>query len=135
MKKPKLAVLPYRHDLKYKFVLDLRAFGRGRKFFKTRAEGEAECRRQLTALERHGRRQSVCHNVKSPILSGRARRSPSMARRSILCRASVRHVQGAHFNSYRWRRHWYCLALCWCADRKHQSGVGAGRPLVACRND
>jgi hypothetical protein len=55
MKKPKLAVLPYRHDLKYKFVLDLRAFGRGRKFFKTRAEAEAERRRQLTALERHGR--------------------------------------------------------------------------------
>jgi integrase len=55
MKKPKLAVLPYRHHLKYKFVLDLRAFGRGRKFFKTRAEAEAERRRQLTALERHGR--------------------------------------------------------------------------------
>src|SRR6266480_1453435 len=55
MKKPKLAVLPYRHHLKYKFVLDLRAFGRGRKFFKTRAEADAERKRQLTALERHGR--------------------------------------------------------------------------------
>jgi integrase len=55
MKKPKLAVLPYRHHLKYKFVLDLRPFGRGRKFFKTRAEADAERKRQLTTLERHGR--------------------------------------------------------------------------------
>jgi hypothetical protein len=55
MKKPKLAVLPYRHHLKYKFVLDLRPFGRGRKFFKTRAEADAERKRQRTRLERHGR--------------------------------------------------------------------------------
>jgi integrase len=55
VKKPKLAVLPYRHHLKYKFVLDLRPFGRGRKFFKTRAEADAERKRQLTTLERHGR--------------------------------------------------------------------------------
>jgi integrase len=55
VKKPKLAVLSYRHHSKYKFVLDLRAFGRGRKFFKTRAEAEAERLRQKTALERHGR--------------------------------------------------------------------------------
>src|SRR5262249_50030129 len=34
VKKPKLAVLPYKHHPKYKFVLDLRGFGRGRKFFK-----------------------------------------------------------------------------------------------------
>ena len=55
MKKPKLDVLSYRHHPKYKFVLDLRAFGRGRKFFKTRAEAKAERLRQKTALERHGR--------------------------------------------------------------------------------
>jgi integrase len=55
MKKAKLAVLPYRHHPKFKFVLDLRAFGKGRKFFKTRAEAEAERLRQKTALERHGR--------------------------------------------------------------------------------
>jgi len=55
MKKAKLAVLPYRHHLKYKFVLDLRAFGKGRKFFKTRGEAEAERLRQKTALENHGR--------------------------------------------------------------------------------
>jgi len=55
VKKPKLAVLPYRHHLKYKFVLDLRPFGRGRKFFKTRSEADAERKRQLTTLERHGR--------------------------------------------------------------------------------
>jgi hypothetical protein len=55
MKKPSLRVLPYRHHKKYKFVLDLRGFGKGRKFFRTRAEAEAERLRQKTALERHGR--------------------------------------------------------------------------------
>jgi len=53
--KPSLKVLPYRHHSKYKFVLDLRAFGKGRKFFKTRAEAEAEALRQRTLLERHSR--------------------------------------------------------------------------------
>src|SRR4029453_5555925 len=55
MKKPSLRVLPYRHHKKYKFVLDLRGFGQGRKFFKTRAEAEEERLRQKTTLERHGR--------------------------------------------------------------------------------
>ena len=41
VKKLKLAVLPYHHHPKYKFVLDLRAFGKGRKFFKSKAEAEA----------------------------------------------------------------------------------------------
>lgn len=36
-------------------MLDLRAFGRGRKFFKTRTAAEAEQMRQKTTLERHGR--------------------------------------------------------------------------------
>ncbi len=55
MKKPVLVVRPYRHSKKYKFQLDLRAFGKGRKFFKTRAEAEAEVMRQKTLLERHSR--------------------------------------------------------------------------------
>jgi integrase len=55
MKKPKLAVQPYRHHPKYKFVLDLRAFGKGRKFFKTRSEADAELRRQKSLLEIHSR--------------------------------------------------------------------------------
>jgi len=55
VKKAKLAVLPYKHHPKYKFVLDLRAFGHGRKFFRTRVEAEAERMRQKTTLERHGR--------------------------------------------------------------------------------
>src|SRR5215471_15165326 len=55
MKKPKLEVRPYTHRPKHKFVLDLRAFGRGRKFFKTRVEADAECLRQKTLLERHSR--------------------------------------------------------------------------------
>jgi integrase len=55
MKKPKLAVQPYRHHPKYRFVLDLRAFGKGRKFFKTRSDADAEARRQKTLLEVHSR--------------------------------------------------------------------------------
>jgi integrase len=50
-----LKVLPYRHHPKYKFVIDLRAFGKGRKFFKTRTEADAEAMRQRTLLERHSR--------------------------------------------------------------------------------
>jgi hypothetical protein len=48
MKKSKLQVqvLAYCHSLKYSFVLDLRAFGSGRKSFKTRGEAEAEATRQ-----------------------------------------------------------------------------------------
>jgi integrase len=55
VKKPSLKVLPYRHHPKYKFCLDLRPFGKGRKFFKTRAEADAEAMRQKTLLERHSR--------------------------------------------------------------------------------
>src|SRR4029450_8111902 len=55
MKKPTIAVRPYRHHSKHKFIVDLRAFGKGRKFFKTRAEAEAEALRQRTLLERHSR--------------------------------------------------------------------------------
>src|SRR5262249_45326490 len=39
----------------HKFILDLRAYGKGRMFFKTRAEADAECTRQKTLLERHSR--------------------------------------------------------------------------------
>ena len=55
MKRPKIAVQPYRHSKTHKFILDLRAFGKGRRFFKTRADAEAECMRQRTLLERHSR--------------------------------------------------------------------------------
>ena len=62
MKKPKIQVREYRNSKTgelyrppYKFLLDLRAFGRGRKFFKTRAEADAEAMRQKTLLERHSR--------------------------------------------------------------------------------
>ena len=55
MKKPVLVVRPYRHHPKFKFILDLRAGGKGRLFFKTRAEADAECLRQKTLLERHSR--------------------------------------------------------------------------------
>src|SRR5215469_15116826 len=55
MRKPKIAVKPYRHSSKHKFIVDLRAFGKGRKFFKHRSEAEAEAMRQKTLLERHSR--------------------------------------------------------------------------------
>jgi integrase len=55
MKKAILKVRPYRHSSTHKFILDLRAWGKGRMFFKTRAEADAERLRQLTLLERHGR--------------------------------------------------------------------------------
>jgi integrase len=55
MKKPILKVRPYRHSKNHKFILDLRGFGKGRMFFKTRAEADAEYMRQKTLLERHSR--------------------------------------------------------------------------------
>src|SRR5215469_15492294 len=55
MKKPVLKVKPYRHSKTHKFILDLRAYDKGRMFFKTHAEADAECLRQRTLLERHSR--------------------------------------------------------------------------------
>jgi len=55
MKKATIAVRPYRHSKRHKFNVDLRAFGKGRMFFKTRAEADAEAMRQKTLLERHSR--------------------------------------------------------------------------------
>jgi len=55
MKKPVLVVRPYNHSDTHKFILDLRAYGKGRLFFKTRAQADAERLRQQTLLERHGR--------------------------------------------------------------------------------
>jgi integrase len=55
MKKATIFVRPYRHRAKHKFVVDLRAYGKGRKFFKTRADAESEALRQRTLLERHSR--------------------------------------------------------------------------------
>ena len=55
MKKPKLVVRPYRHSATHKWCLDLRPLGKGRQFFRHRADADAERTRQLTTLERHGR--------------------------------------------------------------------------------
>jgi integrase len=55
MKRPTLRVQQYRHSKTHPFLVDLRAFGKGRKFFKTRAEADVERLRQITLLERHGR--------------------------------------------------------------------------------
>jgi integrase len=55
MRRPTLAIRPYDHSKTHRFVLDLRPFGRGRKFFRTRDEAKAERLRVLTALEIHGR--------------------------------------------------------------------------------
>jgi integrase len=53
MRKPRIQVKPYPHSKTHRFIVDLRAFGKGRKFFKTRADAEAEAFRQRTLLERH----------------------------------------------------------------------------------
>jgi integrase len=55
MKRPTLRVLAYRHSKTHPYYLDLRPFNKGRKFFKTKAEAEAERLRQITTLARHGR--------------------------------------------------------------------------------
>jgi integrase len=55
MKRPTLRVLQYRHSKTHPWYLDLRPFNKGRKFFKFKAEAEAERLRQITTLERHGR--------------------------------------------------------------------------------
>ena len=55
MKRPSLAVRRYRHSSTHPYYLDLRAFNQGRKFFKTKAEAEAERMRQVTLRERGGR--------------------------------------------------------------------------------
>src|SRR5215468_1872074 len=55
MKRPNLKIRRYKHSESHPFLLDLRPWGKGRMFFKTRAEADAERLRQLTTLERHGR--------------------------------------------------------------------------------
>src|SRR5438552_11183310 len=55
MKRPTLIVRRYRHSSTHPYYLDLRAFKQGRKFFKTKAEAEAERLRQVTLRERGGR--------------------------------------------------------------------------------
>jgi hypothetical protein len=55
MKRPGLAVRQYRHSSTHPYYLDLRAFNQGRKFFKTKAEAEAERLRQVTLREWGGR--------------------------------------------------------------------------------
>jgi integrase len=55
MRRPSLKVRSYQHSETHPWVLDLRAFGGKRQFYRTRAEADAERMRQLTTLERHGR--------------------------------------------------------------------------------
>jgi len=55
MKKPVLAVRPYRHSKTHKWILNLRPYGKGRMFFKSKTAADTECLRQRTLLERQGR--------------------------------------------------------------------------------
>src|SRR5260370_2326579 len=72
MKRPPLAVMPYRHSKTHRYYLNLRPFGQGRKFFKTRAEAEAERVRQLPALERDGRAAvGLPHRVLSDFIAAK----------------------------------------------------------------
>jgi len=54
MRKPNLKVRRYKHSKTHPFLLDLRPWGKGRMFFETRTEADAERRRQETTLKRHG---------------------------------------------------------------------------------
>jgi integrase len=54
MRKPKIQVRRSYSET-HPFIVDLRAYSKGRKFFKTRADAEAEALRQRTLLERHSR--------------------------------------------------------------------------------
>ena len=56
VRKPTLAVLPYRHSETHRYYLDLPPFGQGRKFFKTTAEAEAaDATMLLKSAEADGR--------------------------------------------------------------------------------
>ena len=55
MRRPSFKVHEYKHSKTHRFYINLRAFGKGRKFFKTRSEADAEALRQRTLVERHGR--------------------------------------------------------------------------------
>src|SRR5215471_6783707 len=55
MRRPSFKVHEYKHSKTHRFYINLRAFGKGRKFFKTRSEADAEAMRQRNLLERHGR--------------------------------------------------------------------------------
>jgi len=55
MRHPSFKVHEYKHSKSHRFYINLRAFGKGRKFFKTRSEADAEAMRQKTLMERHGR--------------------------------------------------------------------------------
>jgi thymidylate kinase len=54
VRRPKLKALPYRHDPNYRFVVDLRALEKGRRFFRTREEAEIFARQQKAMLAKHG---------------------------------------------------------------------------------
>ena len=54
MRRPKLRAMPYRHDPQYKWVIDLRAYGKGRRFFRTKPEAETFAASQRATLDRHG---------------------------------------------------------------------------------
>ena len=55
MRRPSFKVHEYKHSKTHRFYINLRAFGKGRKFFKTRYEADAEAMRQRTLMERQGR--------------------------------------------------------------------------------
>ena len=54
MRRPSFKVHEYKHSKTHRFYINLRAFGKGRKFFKTRTAAEKEATRQKNLLERHG---------------------------------------------------------------------------------
>jgi integrase len=74
MKKPRIGVREYPHSKTHPFMVDLRAYGKGRKFFRFRSEAEAEARRQKTLLELHSREAvGLSQRAMSEIIASRAK--------------------------------------------------------------
>jgi hypothetical protein len=55
VRRPQLKVLPYNWDPNFHWVVDLRGFGKGRRFFRTKADAEAFAEQQRSMLSKHGR--------------------------------------------------------------------------------
>ena len=55
MKQAVLKVRPYKHSSVWKFVIDMRGFGKSRMFFKSRARAVLELKNQRRLLNHHGK--------------------------------------------------------------------------------
>ncbi len=93
MKKPKIEVREYRHSTTHPWVLDLRALGGKRQFYKTRTSADAEAMLQKTLLERRGRAAiGLSQREPSEIISARHHQA-STTRASPMLPFMVDHLE------------------------------------------